>query len=433
MIGTLIPLALILWTCLIIWRACDGFEIASEYLGRHLSDGVRGGTINAIGSSIPEFLTTLIALLVLADEEGFAIGLGTTAGSALFNGMIIPAVCILSVVGVFGVAGGLSGISHVRVSRKVLLRDGLWLLLCEGALILVIAGDELWWFQGALLISLYVAYLTYMLQTMRSQAGSKPSDQDEDDVHSAASVRGLSWMAGLFFWISGGPVMDLPRWFVGAHQRRQMEEERWNAWPLLLASLAVLSAACYLLVLACEWLGTGPTNLAHPSYQFFGMTMTGLGMPSLFVAVIFASMATSVPDTVMSIRDARDGDYDDAVANALGSNVFDICFALGVPLLMYTVVHGPIELHPTVAMESAQLRVLLFFLTCAGLACFCFGRVEKDPAGLSSTVALGRVNACVLIALYGSFVLYIVGLVNSTSWAMSISDGLRWMVQLLMN
>ena len=97
--GIIVPLIIILFTCLIIWRACDGFEVASEYIGRNMSEGVRGGTINAISSSIPELFTTLIALFVLSDTEGIAIGLDTTAGSALFNGMIIPAVCILCVVG----------------------------------------------------------------------------------------------------------------------------------------------------------------------------------------------------------------------------------------------------------------------------------------------------------------------------------------------
>ena len=74
--------------------------------------------------------------------------------------------------------------------------------------------------------------------------------------------------------------------------------------------------------------GRGPGNGAHQHFELFGMQLEGFGMPTMFVAVIFASMATSVPDTVMSIRDARDGDYDDAVANALGSNIFDVCFAL---------------------------------------------------------------------------------------------------------
>ena len=51
--GILLALTAIFFTCLFIWRACDGFEVASRYLGRNLSDGVRGGTINAIASSTP--------------------------------------------------------------------------------------------------------------------------------------------------------------------------------------------------------------------------------------------------------------------------------------------------------------------------------------------------------------------------------------------
>ena len=43
--------------------------------------------------------------------------------------------------------------------------------------------------------------------------------------------------------------------------------------------------------------------------------------------VIIAAAATSVPDTILSIKDARKGNYNDAISNALGSNIFDICFA----------------------------------------------------------------------------------------------------------
>ncbi len=55
------------------------------------------------------------------------------------------------------------------------------------------------------------------------------------------------------------------------------------------------------------------------------------GIPLIFVAVVLSAAATSVPDTIISIKDARKGNYDDAVSNALGSNIFDIAFALGCP------------------------------------------------------------------------------------------------------
>ncbi|MCC9657330.1 sodium:calcium antiporter [Rhodopirellula halodulae] len=426
--GIVIPLVLIFITCLIIWRACDGFEIASEYIGRNLSEGVRGGTINAISSSIPELFTTLIALFVLSDHEGFSIGIGTTAGSALFNGMIIPAVCILSVVG-FVVMG--TRVTSVNVSLRVLLRDGLSLIFCEFILILLINGEQLHWWQGLTLILLYVTYLITMLKTMRPSANSPDNIADESEADAEEedeSTRG--WIGNLFYWLSGGPALDLERWFVKDHHREQMKQETWNGWWLLLSSTGVIAAACWGLVLACEWLGSGAANAENPSYQLFGQTFEGLGMPAMFVAVIFASMATSVPDTVMSIRDARDGDYDDAVANALGSNIFDICFALGFPLFLYTMIHGPIQMAPEVAQQSGELRLFLFFLTIVGFLIYYIGKRGVSADG-TRYVELKRGKAFALLTVYALFVLHILALENDIGFAQQISDRLQLLLQKL--
>ena len=75
--GILIPLIIIIITSIIIWRSSDGFDKASSYLGRNLSDGVKGATINAISSSMPELLTTIFFLIFLKDAEGFSGGMGT--------------------------------------------------------------------------------------------------------------------------------------------------------------------------------------------------------------------------------------------------------------------------------------------------------------------------------------------------------------------
>ena len=39
----------------LIMKACDVFELATDYLGRNMSEGVKGATLNAVGSSMPEF------------------------------------------------------------------------------------------------------------------------------------------------------------------------------------------------------------------------------------------------------------------------------------------------------------------------------------------------------------------------------------------
>ncbi|HIA13249.1 MAG TPA: hypothetical protein EYN69_14475, partial [Flavobacteriales bacterium] len=63
----IIAIITIITSCIIIWKASAGFESSSEFLGRNLSDGVRGATINAIASSMPELFTTMFFLLYLTD------------------------------------------------------------------------------------------------------------------------------------------------------------------------------------------------------------------------------------------------------------------------------------------------------------------------------------------------------------------------------
>ncbi len=422
--GIVLSLLLIFFCCLIIWRACDGFEVASEYIGRNLSEGVRGGTINAISSSLPELLTTLIALFVIADETGaanedaFSVGIGTTTGSALFNGMIIPAACILSVVGVtvMGVK-----VTSVNVSSKVVLRDGLSLIFCELALIFFINGTTLDWWHGLILMGLYISYFLFMVLSMKRGeriAESIPEDEEEEEEEEP-----LGPIAKIFYWLSLGPLLDLEGMFVTEHAKQKMKDETWNGWPLLAASTAVIGVACWLLVEGCEWLGSGAE---HPHLLFgYLETPPGLGMPVIFVAVIFASMATSVPDTVISIRDARDGDYDDAVANALGSNIFDVCFALGFPLFLYTLIfQKPITMGEEVAHQSAELRFILLILTIAGFLVYYVGKRTTGADGVRC-VQMKRGKAILLLLIYTSFAIYVIALGFDAAWATAFSTWLR--------
>jgi cation:H+ antiporter len=358
----LLSLFFIAICCLIIWRASDGFEAASEYLGRNLSDGVRGATINAIGSSMPELFTTLFFLFILKDKDGFAGGIGTTAGSAIFNGMIIPAVVILIVV--------LKRInSSVAVSRKVLLRDGISLLVCEFILIFLLGGKTLTWIHGLILVALYAIYVIFMLSTMSKNDVTVINETEENnEEESDENVNGnkQSFLKNLF-------TLNLEPIFI------KNEIHTTNAWILLLAAMIVIGSACLLLVKSCEWLGDE------------------LGVPIYFIAVVLASAATSVPDTILSMKDAQKGNYDDAVSNALGSNIFDVCFALGFPLLLFTLIYGNIEMSPETVKNVSELRILLFILTL--LAFFIYIAKSK----------MGGMSAFLLLLIYVAFTLFILG------------------------
>ena len=391
--GIVFPLLLISFCCLVIWRAGDGFMTASEYVGRNLSDGVRGATINAIASSMPEVFTSLFFLFVLQDAEGFSGGIGTTAGSAIFNSMVIPAVAVLAVIGI-----GLT--KRVKVSKKVMLRDGISLLIAELIFIVLISGSLLDWYHGLLLMLVYVVYIVYMFWSMDKKEREHLMEESHVDVDELVDDE----VKQKPFWL-GLITFDLERIFIGRDKINNL-----NAWSLLLFATLSIAGVCYFLVLACEWIGSDTYHV--PGFGQFN----GLGIPVMFVALILASAASSFPDTIISIKDAQRGQYDDAISNALGSNIFDICFALGFPLFIFCLIHGPIPMPQEMVDLSSELRFLLWLLTAATLIIFIIGKY------------IGKRKAVILLVFYFLFVLYVIGRGAGNEVAQSIAD---WLVSVV--
>lgn len=72
-----------------------------------------------------------------------------------------------------------------------------------------------------------------------------------------------------------------------------------------------------------------------------------LHVPPFVMGLIFLAAGTSIPDTLGSIAVARQGEGDMAIANALGSNVFDILIGLGVPWTLRTIGGGEVRFDNT--------------------------------------------------------------------------------------
>lgn len=393
--GIIIPLLLITFCCIIIWRAGDGFMTASEYIGRNLSEGVRGATINAIASSMPEVFTSLFFLFILQDAEGFSGGIGTTAGSAIFNSMVIPSAAVLAVI-------GMKLTKRVHVSRKVMLRDGIALIIAELIFLILISGSVLYWYHGMILMLVYVVYIVYMFVSMKKSQRKEVKEEgqiDEEEVFEEDEEPQGPFLKGLV-------TFDLERIFIGNNSISGM-----RAWALLIFSTVSIALVCYFLVLACEWIGAD-------TYSVAGLgEFNGLGIPVMFVALILASAASSFPDTIISIKDAKRGQYDDAISNALGSNIFDICFALGFPLFIFTIINGPLEMPPEIVDLSSELRFLLWLLTVLAVVIFTSGEY------------FAKGKSYILLSIYFLFVLYIVGRGSGNEFAQSIADFLVGIVK----
>ena len=155
-----------------------------------------------------------------------------------------------------------------------------------------------------------------------------------------------------------------------------------TAWIVIGLTTIVAAIACYWLV-----------EVTHA-------TATTLDVPIFFVAVILAAAASSVPDTFLSVGAAMRGDDDGAVSNAFGSNIFDLCVCLSIPLLVGSYLNGWDPILLTQDGEPmrglAGLRILLCTLTIITLLIMWHNR------------QLTKNKAYILIGLYGVFVAYAV-------------------------
>ena len=341
MIALNIFLALV--ACVWIMKACDPFEESADFLGRNMSNGVKGATINAVASSIPEFLTTVIFLFIYTDKAGFESGVGTTAGSAVFNAMVIPGVCIIAVI---------LSVKNAKfdLNKKTVIRDGFFFVLSQIALIYVLSKRTITMTDGAILTAIYLIYITYMLKTNSFDSDDDDEEEDEEEEGELES-----------------PIVCFFKFKLTDMVCRGKSYTTGKALIVLFLAVAHISGACWLLA-------EGVVEIAK-----------GLGMPTFFVAVVIAAAATSVPDTIISLKDAKKGNYDDAIANAIGSNIFDICICLGVPILLYCMFYGNITMNTSEA-DIAEIRILLLVLTFVIIALFLFPKNIGMFTGVSLVV-----------------------------------------------
>lgn len=59
-----------------------------------------------------------------------------------------------------------------------------------------------------------------------------------------------------------------------------------------------------------------------------------LNINPIVIGFTVVAMATSLPDTIISYVNAKKGDFDDAISNIFGSNIFNIFIGLSIPVIL---------------------------------------------------------------------------------------------------
>ena len=398
---------------LVIWQACDPFAEAAQWIGMkfHIPGSVRGATLDAVASSMPELFTGIFFVLLAifaagesaealakAGSDGYGPTVATCAGSAIYNMILIPAICALVI------SFTRKNRPTIDIAKTVILRDGMWFLGCELLLIIFLFQNQMHWWMAVVLLVLYVIYVRTLyadarrfrraIHAVHEHAGDSLDDLKASHIEEAIQAAGIRSSRALVDEVQArllakatGEIDDL----------EEEDEEEPDAASVLfgLLEIPLTTLTAWLVIVVATIVA------AASCYWLVEVTREGaavLKVPIFFIAVIVAAAASSVPDTFLSIGASRRGDDDGAVANAFGSNIFDICVCLAIPLLVGCYLSGwaPISLtqngEPMPGLVG--IRVLLCVLTIVTLLIMWHNQ------------QLTRRKAFVLCGLYGVFVLY---------------------------
>lgn len=85
------------------------------------------------------------------------------------------------------------------------------------------------------------------------------------------------------------------------------------------------------------------------------------------IAMTIIVVGTSLPELMITILSAKKGEFDMAIGNIIGTNIFNICIVLGLPISIF----GSVS---SAAFNLVDLVVVLL----AALLLFIFGRTDKE-------------------------------------------------------
>ena len=88
---------------------------------------------------------------------------------------------------------------------------------------------------------------------------------------------------------------------------------------------------------------------------------TTLGVSERIISLTIIALGTSLPELVTTVTAARKGEAELAVGNIIGSNIFNICIVLGVPVAIFgTVTPGSFQAVDLVMLVVSAIILFIF-------------------------------------------------------------------------
>jgi K+-dependent Na+/Ca+ exchanger-like protein len=311
-----------------------------------LSSNVAGASLMAAGSSSPELAIALFALFRQGGVHS-DVGIGTIVGSAVFNILVIT--------------GASAIVRPAKITWHVAVRDCVIYVASIALLLVTIADGTVTRLEAVALLGLYVVYIFVLFQWEAFVPGEEINvvealDSGFQESHQAS---------GLYHRVN--TIIKVAVGFLTGDARK--------------AYIRTFSVSI-VFIAGISWV------LVDNAVIF----AEAVGIPPVIVALTILAGGTSVPDLISSIIVARQGRGEMAVANAVGSNIFDILVGLGLPWLIVVLFRGA-----TVHIGTQNLWLSTIILLATVILLFVF---------LSTDRLLSRKEGWGLLAVYVAYVLW---------------------------
>ena len=162
-------------------------------------------------------------------------------------------------------------------------------------------------------------------------------------------------------------------------------DPKWEKWYVVSFAMSIL------------WIGF----ITHWMVEWCVRIGCILGVPSVVMGTTVLAAGTSIPDALSSIAVARDGLADMAVANAVGSNVFDIWLGLGLPWLLYLSWQTP----NYILVNTDELIPSSIIL--AGVLVVYYGSIASNGFKLTVRMGYAYMGVYALYAMYSIFLVWL--------------------------
>ncbi|MBL7100469.1 MAG: calcium/sodium antiporter [Nanoarchaeota archaeon] len=317
---------LILGIALVVLVKGSGFFVSSaSSLAKHfgVSDFVIGLTVVALGTSLPELASSIVA--ALTDNTGLIIG--NIVGSNIANIGLVLAVSAIIVV--------------LEIKKTMFRRDGLFLIIITVLFFIFALNKVISRLEGIVLYTLFMFYIGYLLKFRPSKGhfGFRKYFSDFNGKFFKNLVRPNIYKELV--------VRSLR--FIGPQRKSLTSEEETflhifkNVFLLIIGGVAIFYGAKYLIPSAA--------NIA-----------TYFKVPQDIIGLVFIAIGTSLPELFVCLAALKKGLNNILVGNILGSNIANILFIGGVSAIITPLSINVISLYYTIPFMILMTFMFLNFI-----------------------------------------------------------------------